>query len=52
MEEKAKPKMPSTSAGGPRHQNHIKMNIRILGHIMAMQRWNNQKAINHICAKA
>jgi hypothetical protein len=29
--EKAKPRRPSTFAKGPRHQDHAKMNARILG---------------------
>jgi len=36
--EKAKPGRPSTFAIGPRHQDHAKMNVRILGNAMAMQR--------------
>jgi len=38
MAEKAKPGRPSTSIGGPRHQDHAKMNARILGNAMVMQR--------------
>ncbi len=41
--EKAKPENPSTSAKGPRHQNHAKMNARILGNAQAVQRQNDQK---------
>ncbi len=33
---KAKPERPSTSSGGPRHQDHAKMNARILGNAMAV----------------
>jgi hypothetical protein len=36
--EKAKLGRPSTSEGGPRHQDHAKMNIHILRDVMAMQR--------------
>jgi hypothetical protein len=50
--EKAKPGRPSTSAGGPRHQDHAKMNVCILGNAMAMRRWNDQKVANRIRAKA
>jgi hypothetical protein len=48
---KAKPGRPSTSKGGPRYQDHVKMNVRILGIAMVVQRWNDQKVANHICAK-
>jgi hypothetical protein len=34
--EKSKPGRPSTAAGGPRHQDHAKMNARILGNAMAV----------------
>jgi hypothetical protein len=46
----AKPGRPSTVAGGPRHQEHAKMNVRILGNAMAMQRRNDQKVAS--CARA
>jgi hypothetical protein len=36
--EKSKPRRLLTSAGGPRHQDHAKMNTRILGNAMAVQR--------------
>jgi hypothetical protein len=49
--EKAKPRRPSTSARGPRHQDHAKMNARILGNAMAMQRWNDQKVASRARAK-
>ncbi len=39
--EKSKPGRPSTFAGGPRHQDHAKMNARILGNAMAVQRQND-----------
>jgi hypothetical protein len=48
---KAKPTRPSTYEGGPQHQNHAKMNTRILGNAMVMQKWNDQKIVSHTCAK-
>ncbi len=48
--EKSKPGRPSTAAGGPRHQDHEKMNAHILGDAMAMQRRNDQKATS--CPRA
>jgi hypothetical protein len=48
--EKAKLGRPSTSARDPRHQDHAKMNARILGNAMAVQRWNDQKVVS--CARA
>jgi hypothetical protein len=51
-QKKAKLGRPSTSTGGPRHQDHAKMNARILGNVMAMQRHNDQKVANHARAKA
>ncbi len=50
--EKVKPGRPSTSAGGPWHQDHAKMNVRILGNAMAVQRWNDQKVVSRARAKA
>jgi hypothetical protein len=50
--EKSKLGRPSTSAGGPRHQDHAKMNARILGNAMAVQRRNDQKVANRARAKA
>ncbi len=50
MAKKAKPRRPSTSAGGPRHQDHAKMNAHILRNAMAVQRWNDQKVAS--CARA
>jgi hypothetical protein len=47
--EKAKHGRPSTSKGGPRHQEHAKMNVRILGNVV-MQRRNDQKVLS--CARA
>jgi hypothetical protein len=50
--EKSKPGRPSTAAGGPRHQDHAKMNVRILGNVLAMQRRNDQKVASRVRAKA
>ncbi len=49
--ERAKPGMPSTFIRNPRHQDHVKMNVRILGNAQAMQRHNDQKVTSHACAK-
>ncbi len=49
---KAKLGRPSTSAGGLRHQDHAKMNARILGNAMAVQRRNDQKVASRARAKA
>ncbi len=51
MIEKAKLGKPSTSERGPQHQDHVKMNVCILGNAMVVQRWNDQKVANHIRAK-
>jgi len=50
--EKSKPGRPSTFAGGLRHQDHAKVNARILGNAMAMQRRNDQKVTSCAHAKA
>jgi hypothetical protein len=50
--EKSKPGRPSVSIGGPQHQDHAKMNARILGNAMAMQRRNDQKVASRARAKA
>jgi hypothetical protein len=50
--EKSKPGRPLTAAGGPRHQDHGKMNARILGNAMAVQRRNDQKVASRARAKA
>jgi len=50
--EKAKLGRLSTSTGGPRHQDDAKMNVRILGNAMAVQRRNDQKVASHVHAKA
>ncbi len=52
MVENAKYERLLTFEGIPRHQNHAKMNIRILGDAMAMQRQNDENVINCIRAKA
>jgi len=49
--EKSKLGRPSTIVGGPRHQDHAKMNARILGNAMAMQRRNDQKVASRARAK-
>ncbi len=49
--EKAKPERPSTVVRGPRHQDHAKMNVRILGNAMVVQRRNDQKVANRVRAK-
>ncbi|CAK9265676.1 unnamed protein product [Sphagnum jensenii] len=49
---KSKPGRPSTVAGGPRHQDHAKMNVHILRNVMAMQRRNDQKVVSRARAKA
>jgi hypothetical protein len=51
MVKKAKHVRPSTFEGGPQHQDHAKMNVRILGNAMAMQRRNDQKVVNYARAK-
>jgi hypothetical protein len=51
VKEKAKHGRPSTVAGGPRHQEHAKMNARILGNAMAVQRRNDQKVASRARAK-
>jgi hypothetical protein len=49
---KSKPGRPSTATGGPQHQDHGKMNARILGNTMAVQKRNDQKVTSCACAKA
>ncbi len=51
MAEKAKPRRPSTSKRSPWHQDHAKMNDHILGNVMAMKRWSDEKVVNCIHAK-
>jgi hypothetical protein len=50
--ENAKLGRPSTFVRSLRHQDHAKMNARILGNVMAVQRQNDQKVISHTRAKA
>ncbi len=52
MAKKAKHERPSTFVGGLQHQNHAKMNVRILGNATIVQRQNDQKVASHACAKA
>jgi len=48
---KAKLRRLSTFERGAQHQDHAKMNVRILGAAMAAQRRNDQKVLNRIRAK-
>ncbi len=52
MAKKVKPGRPSTFKGGFQHQGHAKMNVRILGDAMAVQRRNDQRIASRIHAKA
>jgi hypothetical protein len=52
MVKKAKLGRPLTFKWGPRHQNHAKMNVRILRNDMVVQRWNDEKVVSRIRAKA
>ncbi len=52
MVEKAKPGRPSIATGGPRHQDHAKMNACILGNAMVVQRRNDLKVASRTRAKA
>ncbi len=49
---KAKPRRPSISVRGPRHQDHAKMNACILGNATAVQRRTDLKVANYARAKA
>ncbi len=49
--ENAKLMRPSTYERGFRHQDHAKMNVRILGNAMTVQRWNDQKVVGCVHAK-
>jgi hypothetical protein len=49
---KAKLGRPSTSQRGPQNQDHVKMNVCILGDAMVVQRKNDQKLTSCIHAKA
>jgi hypothetical protein len=51
MTKKAKPGKPSTSEKNPQHQDHAKMNARILGNVMTVQRQNDQKVASHARVK-
>jgi len=48
---KAKPRKPSTSAGGRQHQVHGKMKACILGNAQVVQRRNDQKVASRTRAK-
>jgi hypothetical protein len=50
--EKCKPGRPSTAAGGPRQQDHAKMNARIFENAIAVQRRNDQKVASRARVKA
>jgi hypothetical protein len=52
MAEKAKLRRPSIYEISPQHQDHVKMNIRILGNVVVVQRRNDQKVASRACAKA
>ncbi len=52
MAEKAKRGRPSTSKRSLRHQDHVKMNVRILRNAMDVQKRNDQKVDSCVCAKA
>jgi len=49
---KAKPRRPSTSKRGFRHQDHAKMNVRILRNAMVVQKQNDQKVVSRAPTKA
>ncbi len=49
--EKSKPGRFLTSAGGLRHQDHAKMNVRILADAMVVQRRNDKKVASRARAK-
>jgi len=51
MVKKAKLGRLSTSARGPQHQDHAKMNARILRNAQAVQRQNDQKVVSRTRAK-
>jgi len=51
-QKKAKHGRPLTSERGPQHQYHAKMNTRILGNAMVVQRRNDQKVVSRAHAKA
>ncbi len=45
-----KTKLGKSFEKGPQYQDHVKMNVRILGNAMDVQRQNDQKVIS--CARA
>jgi len=49
--EKAKPRKVSISIEGLQHQDHAKMNVRILGNVMVVKRKNDQKVASRVRAK-
>jgi hypothetical protein len=49
--EEAKPRRPSTSKRGLRHQDHAKMDVHILKNVMVVQRQNDQKVASGVHAK-
>ncbi len=51
MAKKAKLGGPAIFVGGPRHEDHAKMNVRILGNAMVVQRQIDQKVVSRIRAK-
>jgi hypothetical protein len=51
LAKKAKPGRASTVTGGLQHQDHAKMNVRILGNAMVVQRRNDQKVASRARAK-
>jgi hypothetical protein len=51
-EKKAKLGRLSTFERSPQHQDHAKMNARILGNVMVVQRQNDQKVARCTRAKA
>jgi len=48
----AKLRKPSTFERGLRHQDHVKLNVCILGNAIVVQRWNDQKVVSCTCVKA
>jgi hypothetical protein len=52
MAKKVKPRRPAIFKRGFQHQNHVKMNICILGDAMVMQRQNDQMVVSRAHAKA
>jgi len=50
--EKAKLGRPSTFERSFRHQDHVKLNVCILGNAMVVERRNDQKVVSCACVKA